>query len=377
MSSDDRFLENDYYDMPDEDTSIVCITCLSDTYLIDNLRDRFYYDQCSFCGENTNVVNTEDLFEEILDAILSDGWVKAIDQGSYCSAEGGYQHETEEIKELTLTYCGDSGISNESLINCVYDCFSEELMIDKPYGEDYYDEHYIHDWEDFKRNVKYFQRYTSFLNVGISCIVGFKNLMQFIGEKHVVSLNRSSSIFRGRTFNSVTPDINASSYGPPGIEYTKNSRMSPKGIACLYCSSNIHTVISEIKTTEAVSIGIIKIKPQKDLRLIDLINISLPSAFDKNNRHYRRSLEFLEAFIEDISKPINIDDQEHLEFMPTQVIFEYIRYVFESKGVAGIQYRSSKHKEGINYAFFCNEQNFNQMFELVSKKVKIISLLEK
>lgn len=373
MGHNDCSLENNYYNTPDEDASAVCIDCLCDADLIGNLKGNVYKAECSFCGKNENVVNTEDLFKEVLDAVLADGWVRAIDEGSYCSAEGGYQHETTELKELALTYCEEANISNEALLTCVYECFSDEWMIDKPYGEDYHDERYTNEWEKFKACVKNKQRYTAFLDNDAPYITEFKNLMQFIDEKYRVILEHSSNIFRGRIFDSdIPPDINVSSYGPPATKFTKNSRMSPQGIVCLYCSSNIRTVISEIITCKTRHIGITKIKPKQDLKLIDLVNIRLPSAFDKQNRRYRRSVDFLELFIEEVSKPINIDDKEHLEYMPTQVIFEYLKHVFGNKGVAGIQFRSSKHPDGINYAIFCDNSGFSEKFEFASAKAKII-----
>ena len=61
--------------------------------------------------------------------------------------------------------------------------------------------------------------------------------------------------------------------------------------------------------------------------MIDMTALpELPSLFEDVAQRYDTVL-FLRRFAEDIVLPIELDGREHIEYVPTQVFTEYLRYV--------------------------------------------------
>lgn len=83
---------------------------------------------------------------------------------------------------------------------------------------------------------------------------------------------------------------------------------------------------------------------QRALTVLDLTNLPKPpSFFGSRDLHY--GVRFLHEFEKDLVKPIERDDREHIEYVPSQIVAEYFRYRFRPENqdrLDGIVYRSSK-----------------------------------
>src|SRR5690606_13318881 len=55
----------------------------------------------------------------------------------------------------------------------------------------------------------------------------------------------------------------------------------------------------------------------------------MPSLFDKAQRHRRPSLNFLRSFVCDVAKPIVKDGRVHVDYVPTQIVTEYFRRIYQ------------------------------------------------
>ena len=68
-------------------------------------------------------------------------------------------------------------------------------------------------------------------------------------------------------------------------------------------------------------------------------------------------LIFLREFLLDFSSPIERDDRIHIDYVPTQVVTEYLRdaKLEGDPPLDGIKYRSSRRKGGICYVLFIDE----------------------
>jgi hypothetical protein len=65
---------------------------------------------------------------------------------------------------------------------------------------------------------------------------------------------------------------------------------------------------------------------------------------------------FMSRFLRDFSSPIERDDRIHIDYVPTQVITEYLRDTkLNGRQVDGIKYRSARSKGGICYVLFVDE----------------------
>jgi hypothetical protein len=102
---------------------------------------------------------------------------------------------------------------------------------------------------------------------------------------------------------------------------------------------------------------------------------SIPSLFEgiSDSCEYdpRRVLTFLHHVTKEISRPIERDDRTHIEYVPTQVVTEFIRSQFLSDGtiVEGIKYPSAVHKGFASYVLFATQKN------LISSRMKRGELL--
>jgi hypothetical protein len=117
----------------------------------------------------------------------------------------------------------------------------------------------------------------------------------------------------------------------------KDGRINPKGIPCLYLSTNLETAIAEVRPAQGqfLSLGYFEV-----LRDCTLANFTV-----ERNRHIIYLDEPPEEKIEEIvlgdltnafSKPVNSGDQT-AHYAPTQVIAEHVRRA----GYDGIYYRSN------------------------------------
>jgi hypothetical protein len=141
--------------------------------------------------------------------------------------------------------------------------------------------------------------------------------------------------------------------------------MSPAGIPMFYGSLDPETALEE--TINASDIGVGKIASIgtfnviRQLEVLDLTqNHEIPSIFDTNRSYLRSSLIFLRNFEEEISKPIEKDGAEHIEYVSTQVFTEYNKHLYRDQSgnsLDGILYRSSKHEGGICCVLFIENEH--------------------
>jgi hypothetical protein len=73
----------------------------------------------------------------------------------------------------------------------------------------------------------------------------------------------------------------------------------------------------------------------------------------------RQNLIFLHEIADEISQPIARDDRVHVEYVPTQVVTEFLRTVATSNGsrIDGIRYRSSRRSGGSSLVLFADQAN--------------------
>lgn len=138
--------------------------------------------------------------------------------------------------------------------------------------------------------------------------------------------------------------------GCPPKTSTTNGRANPEGIPFLYLSRDLHTTFYETRVTflDEVSVGSFKTITGKKIVVDDFTNEGSPFLNMNNMLNYTKSRLLKKAISKDLSKPIRRYDSQ-LEYIPTQFICEFIRYV---TGSDGIVFNSSLHKGGVNYVLF-------------------------
>ncbi|CAH1386368.1 hypothetical protein NTGM5_270001 [Candidatus Nitrotoga sp. M5] len=204
----------------------------------------------------------------------------------------------------------------------------------------------------------------------------------------VKTIDQEDDIYRVRVVDKGKELKSAKELGsPPKDKALLANRMSPAGISMFYGSFEIETAISETYEPEKQANKEIvcgTFNPARILWVIDLSEkIQIPSLFDEIKREDRFLLKFLKDFISDFSKPIERIDRAHVDYVPTQVVTEYIKHIFPhtrlGNEIDGIVYPSSKSKEQKCVVIFASSEQCVDTISsgkemLVLKKVEVIKI---
>jgi hypothetical protein len=177
-----------------------------------------------------------------------------------------------------------------------------------------------------------------------------------------VTLPAGSRVYRarrqpkGKTYNS------AGQLGPPPQEQAiQTNRMSPPGVVMTYAADDADTALAETADKPG-TFAVATFVTGRDALILDLTRLPRPpSVFvelpDTLEHDPRLQLNFLHSISWDISKPIARDDRVHIEYVPTQVVTEYVRTVVRvgHRKVDGIRYHSSRRHAGTALVLFADQ----------------------
>ena len=143
--------------------------------------------------------------------------------------------------------------------------------------------------------------------------------------------------------------------------------MSPPGIVMFYGSDEPETALREVARVpecEADCYVVGEFRTLREMRILDLTRIRrIPSIFEPvpDTLEYdpRPPLIFLNYFAAELSMPIAGDRSVHVEYVPPQVVTEFVRTEFRHEGLPldGIRYRSARHEGGTSLVLFASQDN--------------------
>lgn len=148
---------------------------------------------------------------------------------------------------------------------------------------------------------------------------------------------------------------------PPDDKAAEN-RMNPTGVSMFYGMFDPDMVKEEARDSEKKFCIIGEFATTAELIVLDLSKLP-PLSFW--NEHWQE-LSFIYSFTKEVSKPISAEHNS-VEYVPTQIFAEYIRYCCierNGKGIDGIQFKSSK-TNGVNIVLFYNQKESRTILELV------------
>ena len=229
-------------------------------------------------------------------------------------------------------------------------------------------------WRSFKKAVKHKRRYT-FWSMGDEtgedewhpdyCAVG-KTLDEITASIRdtglIKQIQLGTPIWRVRIHKNKDKLIKDSDFTSPPIEKAiQSNRMSPAGVPMLYGAEDFDTAYQETVDPGRIKGKIITggcFKTTTPLHVLDLVDIpEVPSFFNKEAADISDDLIFLRNFVDELSEPIERDGREHIEYVPTQVFTEYVRWqmkINDGQPIDGIRYRSSKNGKSC-YVLFCEQ----------------------
>ena len=174
-------------------------------------------------------------------------------------------------------------------------------------------------------------------------------------EGRMLRCSEDILIYRARSHDPSQELSNAKALGSPPSYLARNNRMSGAGISMFYGAESEEAAIAEIKpgAEEAFTIG--RWRPKRKLIYLDLPAAHpVPSIFDIEACFERPWLRFLVEFSEDLAKS-HKDEEAEIEYVPTQIITEYVQYYLytrENQRIDAIRYKSSICPQGVCWVIF-------------------------
>lgn len=379
------------YRLPDE--KYICASHFDDIYLKEHIKEFSSLGICDYCGKSKLVVDLRDFIEYVAGKITKH--FTNFDNGDLPLANGFFDDDNESIPGLQrvgyfvapssaetfestkeLLFDIDLISDNDDLNNDIEDCFMwDEWIQVSPFVLTKRQELSFM-WETFSRMVKHEQRFTffkreEFTKDSFSEDNGLMDILSELGEKitkHKLckTLNQDEILYRCRfigegevvdTFEKIT--------SPPD-NIAKQSRMSPAGISMFYGAFDKDTAILESSPLgDGLGTHIVgKFAIKKKLRLLDLTSLPIQSFWITNDWE---EIAFLHSFNREITKPIDRNGSIHIEYIPSQVFTEYLRYIYKTAdgfNIDGIIYGSSLSRKEKNIVLFYNQKLSMEILEL-------------
>ncbi len=163
-------------------------------------------------------------------------------------------------------------------------------------------------------------------------------------------------VFRGRLVEDPTQFIaSASELGPAPGNLAAANRMSAPGISLLYASEDAQTAIAEIAGHGVAPYAVVgRFDSLRQLFILDFTADPAPagSPLDPAARTALRMSAFLSSFVEHVTRSVIPDGRQHVEYAPTQVLTEYLRWM-SPHPIDGIALPSAQ-TGGKTYVIFCD-----------------------
>ena len=351
----------------------VCANCFEDGGLIRFIDENAVPHECSFCnsaGDEAMAAPIEDVSRHFLKSISREYDLAAnqlgYDGGYWGPHWDGFDLATEEL-ELEFPQ------SNEwSLLRALFgEYFDHDWCPERAYGLDDL-ERPRYSWEHFKTVVMHERRYFFMDSEGdpyepdvlspaqiLQTIFAYGEAMGLFKEFPI-----GSRLLRARWEENDERYETPEQLGPPPRNVAKQAnRMSPAGIPMFYgCDDEETALIEAAQGSGYYSLG--EFETARVSIILDLTDIpEVPSLFDPVSDFDkvvpRRALRFLHHISGEMSGRIERGDRAHIEYVPTQVVTEFIRskVTWGVSRVDGIRYSSSVHEGRASYVLFADQSN--------------------
>jgi hypothetical protein len=359
------------YDYEEDDRSrrylnkSVCLGCLTEPALRDVVS--YWIDQsepdvsaegtCAYCHASSAVASVDDVFDFIVRQIgtqfapAEEEWNPTLDESDF--------HSSFDI----LSELDSQPFEHEALFDDFAAAFPDHQWTLRDVMEDRRRNSLTRGWQVFTEHVKHAERFMFFNpsnEIGsyhpddipidqmlheLGRVFERAELVRLVPERH--SLMRARLSDDGERFS-------GGDLFPPKPENTKHSRMSPRGIAMFYGASDVPTTLSELRYDPVRHTGSVgRFETTRPLVCLDLGHFpGYLSIFDPEIAPHYDEFVFAKRFINDVTLPVR--DEDPLEYVPTQIVTEYVRRVFRQRSVDAIRFPSSlRSKDSPPYAGLC------------------------
>jgi len=352
-----RELEQGFHSV--SSAKVVCAKCFTDEAIQAFIRDRVSERKCSYCGRRSKkpiAAPMNDVLGLIVEG-LNHEYADPIEENARDDGEWVIDpRDTADVLAGMDTITENRDVFDEIVSSITSD------WVDRPLWGPSEGDFLRYGWDDFVEAVKYDRRYLFLMpkedrysSGGLTPDKMLDQLGEVITQVGLVrTMNAGTRWYRARVHGLAKKYTSATDLGTAPREAALSSnRMSPLGIPMFYGAENEATAIAETYapkpgTPEAVTVA--QFRTARDASVVDFTVLpKVPSLFDQENWHRRGPIWFLRDFVEDLVRPIEKDGREHVDYVPTQVVTEYLRHVFRTETghpVQGVIYRSARTEGG-------------------------------
>ena len=361
-------------DFPDRNSISVCAQCFGEGNIRQMIEDIDEPPGCSFCECNDSPTAPIYKVCDHIRECLQEFFAFAADHLPYESKAGGYlwpHWSTYELlyhiieldlprdQDVRLSWMIADEVSDQ--IWCEYDWLSLD-----------YDELLRIWWEEFCQTIQHERRF--FFAIPKENIKedehwirnreefdSLKLLTEIVNLANELELVQTvpagTRFYRSRKCKPDEPFNTARKLGPPPRHRAfKANRMNPPGIPMMYGSETAATAVLESRSTcDSTCVSVGQFEFMREVRILNLAELpEIPSIFSGIGRRRLMGLVFMHGFAKEIARPVSHDDESfNFEYIPSQVVTEYIRDAeFDWGQVDGIRYSSELHVGGRNLVLF-------------------------
>lgn len=345
-----RYLEQREQRGYEDDERAVCLNHFIGDDLRSAVKDRLTEPACDFCSRTGGTAEPIAVpIETVADVVM--GAIRRIYEPAldvlYFDDDFTARYDTSEAADELVAY-----ELEEEPFDALKEILLEDTWCEDPSGLTR-DIVLMTSWESLRRQVMHHQRFVFLTGLAekvtdglheqyMSAAALLESLGRCVQQTGIVrTLPAGTLLLRGRLMPSGTTrsSVDASSLGSPPLVKAAANRMSPAGISMFYGSEDEATVLAEIAAHHdgSPSVALVgSFRALRELTIVDLTAIPPERIFDDQLDF--RVVRFLKHFALDLSRPVALDGSGHVEYVPTQVATEYLRYAL---GVDGIRFSSS------------------------------------
>ncbi|NTW38671.1 MAG: RES family NAD+ phosphorylase [Cellulomonadaceae bacterium] len=320
----------------------ICTDHITDPHLLAAIKRKVSDATCVVCerygpeGGAQFAVALADLMEPVVDAIRF--LFEPATTLPWASEERTYVGPVRDDYYVVERVC--AGAIESSAFDQIIESMAASLHGDgwTSFGAPAQAEHLELGWENFAETAKHSSRFVYLgdpdqdrESPGTSMLAFLNQLRVYVDGNLdlVVPLPQGSAVYRGRLVEG-RGDVGstAADLGPAPANRAAANRMSPAGISLMYASQDPQTAIAEIAAHGPKPRALIGgFRTTRPLQVLDLTKApNVPSIFDVSSREEYVMAQFLHDFVRTVTAPVIPDGREHVDYVPTQVVTEYLRW---------------------------------------------------
>lgn len=347
----------------------LCLGHITDSALRRRVQDSVTQTKCSFCGhvgaaqDAPFAVPIDVVVQQVYRAALNH--FRSFDQASFFEGEAFEADlDTDDVVADIAGGVFEDSVSERALASIVRAIAWPDSWI----AEDTQTQ-FVYSWEQFTETVRHEARFVFIAqprdggdHEPPARLSRFLDGLLAYADKstrmlHV--LEAGSKLYRGRmtddleklAVEAVAAPSKVLGSAPP--DRAAAGRMSGEGVPLFYGADDLHTAVAEIALHSPYDVAVIgEFVTQRPLTILDFTRTPrVPSVFDFVRQERRAFAEFADDFVSALTRPIALDGRERVDYIPTQVVTEYLRWVPDRR-IDGIAFPSRASKGGKNVVLF-------------------------